>query len=119
MRRALVLAIKVAHTAVFALFLACLVEVLWSGLVGRPRRRTAMALAFIAGEAAVFCGRGRSCPLREAAERLGDPHGQVTDIFLPRPIADTIPYWSTALLAAGLALNARALLRRRQLSGGV
>jgi hypothetical protein len=58
-------------------------------------------------ESAVFILNDQTCPLTPLAERHGAAKGGVSDIFLPDPIARTIPIWSSALLAMAFALHLR------------
>jgi len=56
------------------------------------------------------------------AERLGAASGGVSDIFLPAPLARTIPIWSTTLIAIAVLLGARSAIRDRRLTpdrGGI
>lgn len=82
-RPASLVAIKVAHTAIFFSILALIVLLTWDGLRGRPRRRTAIALGIAVSETAVYATNNQVCPLSPLAESLGAPRGSVTDIFLP------------------------------------
>ena len=74
---------------------------------------------FALGESAIFAFNGFRCPLRKVAEDLGAESGQVTDIFLPRPIAERIPHIFTPPLILGiLALLWRRLLASRRTRHG-
>lgn len=108
--------IKAVHTVLFASIGAAIVMFVWDGLRGRPRRRTAWALAIALGESAVYVSNNQVCPLTPLAEELGAGSGSVVDIFLPDAFARRIPLVSSTALIAGLGLNARAILRRRRIS---
>jgi hypothetical protein len=70
----------------------------------------------VATEAAVFVANSGVCPLTPLAERLGVRRGSVSDIFLPDAMAHTIPIWSSAIVALGVALHVRQLVRVRRLT---
>jgi hypothetical protein len=106
-----ILAVKTVHTAVFLVMLASILWLAISGLLRRRDRTVAAAAGLVAIEAAVFVANDGVCPLTPLTERLGATRGSVSDIFLPDPIARTIPIWSTALVAAGISFHARSFLR--------
>ncbi len=108
--------VRAVHSAVFLVELGAILWLLVSGLVGRRDRTVALAGTLVAIEAAVFVANSGVCPLTPLAERLGARRGSVSDIFLPDPIARTIPAWSSALVALGIALHLRGLLRERRRS---
>lgn len=65
-------------------------------------------------EGFILVGNGWRCPLRSLAEELGEPTGSVTDIFLPRWLADHIFEICTPLFLSGcLALIGRWFSERR------
>jgi hypothetical protein len=103
-------AVRAVHSAVF---LAELWAILWlviSGLLRREGRSVRVAALLVAGESAVFVANRGVCPLTPMAERYGSEDGRVSDIFLPDPIARTIPQWSIPLVLLGVALHARTVL---------
>jgi len=96
--------------------------ILCAGLHGKPTKRTAIAAAIALTESAIFLGNRARCPLTGLAESLGDPHGAVSDIYLPGFVARALPFWAGPLLALGLVLNLISLQSRRRqqlLSNGV
>ena len=105
--------VKTVHTAVFLVELASILWLVVSGLQGRRDRSVAVAGALVAIEAAVFVVNDGVCPLTPITERLGATRGSVSDIFLPQPVARTIPVWSSALILLAVLLHARAAIRRR------
>jgi hypothetical protein len=111
---ALLVLIRGTHSAIFLVELAAIAWLVLTGIVGRRDRSTGVAAVLVAGEAAVFLINDGVCPLTPLAERHGARRGGVSDIFLPDPVARTIPVWSTALIALAATLHARALLRRRR-----
>ena len=110
---ALLVLIRGTHSAIFLVELAAIAWLVVTGFAGRRDRSTAVAAVLVTAEAAVFLANDGVCPLTPLAERHGARRGGVSDIFLPDPVARTIPVWSTALIAVAVALHARALRRRR------
>lgn len=116
MASASLVVVKAVHTAVFAIELASIGWLVLTGLTGRRDRSVAVASVLVLGEAGVFVANRGICPLTPMAERLGAVNGSVSDIFLPRAVARTIPIWSTGLIALAVLLHARSAWRRP--SGG-
>ena len=111
---AVLVLIRGTHSAIFLVELAAIAWLVMTGITGRRDRSTVVAAVLVAGEAAVFLANEGVCPLTPLAERHGARRGGVSDIFLPDPVARTIPVWSTALIALAAVLHARALFRRRR-----
>jgi hypothetical protein len=111
--RAAILGIKLVHSAIFLVNSAAILHICYAGVRDRPSRWTGPALAAALAEALVFVlNRGR-CPLTAAVEALGAEDGRVSDIFLPRWLADRIPQLCTPPLVIGvLALLGNAWRRR-------
>lgn len=109
--------VKTVHTAVFLGELASIAWLVVSGATGRRDRSVALAATAVALETAVFVGNGLVCPLTPLAERLGATRGAVTDIFLPAPVARTIPIWSGALVILAVVLHLRAFVQERTRPG--
>lgn len=107
-RPAAVIALKAVHTVVFAGELAAIVWLVVSGLIGRRDRSVAFATVAVGAEAVVFVANGGVCPMTPLTERFGAANGSVSDIYLPEPIARTIPIWSTALIGLAVVLHARS-----------
>jgi hypothetical protein len=105
--------VKTIHTAVFLVMLSSILWVVISGLLRRRDRSVAAAAGLVAIEAAVFVANDGVCPLTPLTERLGAARGSVSDIFLPDPVARTIPMWSTALVVAGVLFHVRSVLSGR------
>ena len=108
-------AVRALHSAVFLVELAAILWLVVTGIVGRRDRTVAVAGCLVAVEAAVFVANSGVCPLTPLAERLGARRGSVSDIFLPDAMARTIPIWSSALVALGIALHVSHLVRERRL----
>jgi hypothetical protein len=113
MRSALIFAVKAIHSAIFFGLLWSLLLLLYKGARGRSDRTAAIAGALVAGEALVFMGNGRRCPLTGFAEDLGAESGAVTFIFLPRWIAQHVFELSLPFVLTSVVLHARNLLEQR------
>ncbi len=108
--RLTVLHIKLAHTAIFAVLSACVLYVLASGALGRITVWTWAAMGAIVVEGLVLAASGGRCPLTALAERLGAADGSVSDIFLPRWLADRVFPICTSLYLVGCAFVAARVL---------
>lgn len=104
-------AIKAVHSAVFLVMLSAIGWLVATGLTGRRDRSVAAAGALVAAESVVFVVNSGTCPLTPLAERYGATRGGVSDIFLPDPVARTIPIWASSAVAVAAALHLR---RRRE-----
>jgi hypothetical protein len=111
-----VFVVRTVHTAVFLAMLSSILWLVVSGLARRRDRSVAIAAGLAAIEAGVFVVNDGVCPLTPLTERLGASRGSVSDIFLPAPVARTIPIWSSALVAAGVLLHLRAAWGARVLT---
>jgi hypothetical protein len=101
-RRAGIVGVKAIHSVIFLANSAAILHVFYAGVRGRRSVWTAPAvmLAFI--ESGVFLANRERCPLTGAVEALGAEHGRVSDIFLPRWLADHIPQLFTPPLVIGV-----------------
>lgn len=100
--------VKLVHTVIFWMLSLCVVYALASGLADRITVWTWVAVGLVAVESVVLVAFGWTCPLTILAERLGDGHGSVADIFLPRWLADRIfPVCGTAYAIALVVLVLR------------
>jgi hypothetical protein len=114
MRRLTLALIKALHTAIFFGMSGSVFYLLYSAMANRVTRWTWVALVAIVGEGAVLLLFGGSCPLRLLAEEVGEERGSVTDIFLPRWLADRIFVIFTPLAIVGmLVLGWRTWQARR------
>jgi hypothetical protein len=109
-RRGLI-ALKVFHTVWWFLVEAAVLYLLVAGLRGRSDRRAAFAGAVVAGESVIFLANGGRCPLTGLAESLGAESGSVTDIYLPRWLAVSLPAIHVPLVAWVIYLHRKSLLR--------
>ena len=101
-RSVAVFGIKLVHSLIFLSIAASILQVFYAGVMNRSSRWTRFSLALAVGECLVFAGNRFRCPLTGLAESLGAESGQVTDIFLPRWLADRIPWIFTPPLIAGI-----------------
>jgi hypothetical protein len=116
-RKLLLFGVKAVHSAAFLVIQSAIVYLLHKGLKRETDERVAVAVAIAGGESLIFAANGFRCPLTSLAEDLGAEHGQVTDIFLPKWLADNIATIYTPLLAMGLLLHVRNLRQRRRAPG--
>ena len=82
--------IKLVHTLIFWTLSLCTVYALFSGIANRITTWTWVAVALLLVESVVLAVSGWTCPLTILAERQGALRGSVTDIFLPKWLADRI-----------------------------
>lgn len=106
-------AIKAVHTLAWFSIEAAFVYLLYAGFTRRSDRRAAFAGAIVATETLVYVGNGFRCPLTPLAVRYGAPRGSVTDIFLPRWFAHSLPAIHAPLLPLVAYLHARNLRQAR------
>ena len=95
-------AVKVAHTFVWAVFAGCILAipvVSWRG----EYRAAAWLIAVVAGEVAVLVLNGWRCPLTSLAARYTDDRRDNFDIYLPEWLAKHNKLIFGALYAAGVA----------------
>jgi hypothetical protein len=114
-RHAEIAAIKLVHSLIFLVNSAAIMHIFVAGLRNRPSRWTRAALAVALTEVAVFVGNRRRCPLTDLVERLGAENGRVSDIFLPRWLADRIPQ----LCGPPLLVGVLALAWHRWVAGRI
>jgi hypothetical protein len=117
-RRMVVTAIKTVHSAVFLTIAAAIVHIFVAGLRGRPSGWTGPAIGLALGESAIFAVNRFRCPLTEVVKNLTGESVRVTDIFLPRWLADRIPLIFTPPLIIGLLGLARARWKGQPLLRG-
>jgi hypothetical protein len=104
LKRTAIFLIKLLHTLIFFVLSAGILYTVYSGIANRVTRWTKWAMVSIVVEGAALLLNGGVCPLRTWAEQLGDARGSVTDIFLPRWLADRIFTLCTPLYLIGCAL---------------
>src|ERR1700716_1285644 len=113
-REIAIVAIKAVHSGIFLLNATSVLHIFWIGVLNRRSRWTRVALVAALGESIVFVVNRVRCPLTQLVEAMGAENGRVSDIFLPRWLADRIPQLSGPPLVIGLLALAyhRALARR-------
>src|SRR6476646_10402945 len=107
-------AIKTVHSVVFLAELGSILWLVVTGIVGRRDRSVGVAAVLVAVESAVFIANDGTCPLTPLAERYGASSGSVSDIWLPEPVARTIPYWTIPLVILAAALHVRGAVAGRR-----
>lgn len=111
-KRAVFLA-RTLHTLIFVVESICVFYVLYAAAANRVSRWTVAAVGVITVEGVVLLFNRMQCPLRIWTERLGAPRGSVTDLFLPRWLADRIFQIYTPLFVVGCLGVVRRMLRKR------
>lgn len=96
--------IKAVHAALFILGSVLLVALLYEVISGRITALTWIALVVFIVEGIILFSSGWRCPLTVYAESQGASSGQVTDIFLPKWLADRVFIIYGALFAAALVI---------------
>jgi len=104
-------AVIALHMLAFLVIQAALFYLIYKGLRRRTDKCVGIAFLIAAGEVLVYVAGGFHCPLTTLAEDLGAQDGSVTDIFLPRLLADNAPSIFVSLFALGLALHAKSLIQ--------
>lgn len=112
LRRAALPTIKLVHTLAWFSIESCMLYVLWAGFRKRADHRVAIAAAVVASESLVFAANGFRCPLTQVAERAGAERGSITDIYLPRWFARSLPAIHVPLIALAGYLHGRNLRRQ-------
>jgi hypothetical protein len=103
-RSSAIVAIKLVHSVIFLVESASVTLIFLLGLTGGRSRWLKPALVAALAETAIFISNRGQCPLTGVAEKLGAESGRVSDIFLPRWLADRIPMVFGPPLAIGLVL---------------
>jgi hypothetical protein len=106
-RRPLFIAVKTVHSGAFLILQSAVLYLLYKGIRRESDRHAGAAAMLVGAECAIYAGNGFRCPLTGLAERLGAESGRVTDIFLPRWLADNIANIYGPLYAVALLLHAR------------
>ncbi len=112
-RTSAIVAMKALHTLVYLIESLCVFYVLYSAAINRVNRWTSAAIGVITLEGMVLLFNNMQCPLRQATERLGAARGSVTDLFLPRWLADRIFQIYTPLFILGCVGVFGRLLQKR------
>lgn len=105
--------VKAVHTAIWLAVETAMGYLLYSGARGHSDKRAAVAGAIVAGETLLFLGNGARCPLTDVAESLGAGSGSVTDLYLPKWLARSLPAIHVPLVALVLFLHGRNIRSRK------
>jgi xanthine/uracil permease len=105
-------AIKVLHTIVWALFVACILGIFVAARAGRFGVALVL-IAVVLGEVLVLVLNRMRCPLTDVAGRYTDERVENFDIYLPRFVAKYNQEIFGALYLAGIAYTLIAWLLRR------
>jgi len=112
LRRPLYIAVKAVHSIAFFILQSAIIYLLYKAVRGESDRRAGASAVLVGGECLIYAGNGFRCPLTGLAEDLGAESGQITDIFLPKWLADNIANIYGPLFAIALVLHGRNLLKR-------
>jgi len=82
--------IKLVHTAIFLVMTACVIILFYTGIMNCLSGWTVIAIVLLLIEGIVLIFNKWQCPLTIWAEKLGAEDGSVTNIFLPRWLADRL-----------------------------
>jgi hypothetical protein len=96
-----IVALKALHTFIYFFESLCVFAVLYGAIRNRIHKWTVAAIVVIVLEGVVLFFNQMQCPLRIWTERLGAARGSVTDLFLPRWLADRIFQIYTPLFLIG------------------
>jgi len=80
--------IKSVHTLLFIFMIICVGIVLFTLIIDHISLLTWIGMGLMLLEGIILMANGWRCPLTEYAENLGASDGSVTNIFLPKCIAD-------------------------------
>jgi hypothetical protein len=104
---------KLVHTLIFFFASACIVYVVYCGVVGKTDRYLWAALGIVLAIGVIYAANGFECPLATLVHRLAG-RCDVPDIFLPDWCSRNIMPVSTAIYILGAALVARHRYRERK-----
>lgn len=82
--------IKSVHTILFVILSVLLGILLYEVVSDEITYLTWIAVVLFIAEGIILVFSDWKCPLTVYVERLGSPHGQITDIFLPKWFADRV-----------------------------
>ena len=113
-RPAALRAIKVGHTAAFALIGSCILVFTCDAIRGRGGQRTFVTAGIAITETLIYGSNNQVCPLTPLAEELGAESGTVSDLYLPGPVSRRIPLIGGSALLIGLAFHVFGWRDRRR-----
>lgn len=97
--------IKAFHTAIWLSVEAAFGFLIVSGFTKRSDRLVAGSAAVVTAETLIYLANRMKCPLTELAHSLGAESGSVTDIYLPRRLARSLPVIHAPLVLLALYLH--------------
>jgi hypothetical protein len=97
--------VKVFHTAIWLSVETAFAYLVYSGITRRSDRLVMGSAAVVVGETVIYLANGMRCPLTELAESLGAESGSVTDIYLPRWLARSLPVIHAPLIILVIYLH--------------
>ena len=104
--------IRLFHSLVFFFLMACLGYALYSAISNRITPWTWIAIGIIFVEGLILLYYNWRCPLTTWAESRGAENGAVSDLFLPKALADRLfPIYGFVYAATVLAVFLRWLIR--------
>jgi hypothetical protein len=106
------IAIKLLHTVVWALFVACILGIFVSARQGQLGLAV-LLIAVVLGEVLVLLFNEMRCPLTGVASRYTEERAENFDIYLPRWLAKHNKTVFGALYLAGIAYTLVEWLRLR------
>ena len=106
------LSVKLAHTLIWAFFVAVIVYVLYCGLANQLTTYTWIAIGLVIAEGLVLLVFGGRCPLTLVARNYSDSGRDNFDIFLPNWLARYNKLIFTSLYVIGLVVVGYRLLHR-------
>ena len=96
--------LRAAHVVLGILFTLMLGWLLYEGISGRITVASWIAVGLFLVEGVILMVNRWNCPLTYLTETLGSEHGRVTDLFLPKFVADHAFQVFGAAFAVGFAL---------------
>jgi hypothetical protein len=105
--------IKAIHAVLFVLGSALLVALLYEVISGSITALTWAAVFVFIVEGIILLSWGCRCPLTVYAENRGATSGQVTDIFLPKWLADRVFIIYGGLFAVALVILILRLIQTK------
>jgi len=98
------LAIKLIHTIIWAIFVAVIFYVLYTGIMNTVTIYTWIGIGLIIGEGMILLIFKMSCPLTVLARNYSDSQKDNFDIFLPNWLAKHNKLIFTSIFLVGLAV---------------
>ena len=99
--------VKAVHTAIWFTVEAAVMYLVYAGIANKRGPLFTASAGAVIGETVVYLANGARCPLTDVAEQLGADSGSVTDIYLPRWVAKSLPAIHVPLIALIVWLHVR------------